>query len=61
MLRLEPRVLPLEGATPEERAAAEAVYLAFRGTSFKHRPRSPEKAAWLREQGIDPERAFALA
>lgn len=59
--KLEPKILSLGYATPDQKAAADAVYKAFQGTSFKHRPRTPDKAAWLREQGIDPDRPFAQA
>ncbi len=36
------------------------VLKAFRGApGLKRKPRSPGKAAWLREQGIDPDRPYA--
>ena len=45
----------------EEVDRARRVFDAFKGTSLKHRSRDPLKAAWLREQGIDPDKAFASA
>jgi hypothetical protein len=45
---------------PDKPKAVSLVLNAFRGAQgLTRKPRSPEKAAWLREQGIDPDRPFA--
>jgi|GEM_PF-4612679 len=54
--RRKPKTLPLRfQADP----AAAKVYAAFRGTSWKHKPRNPDKVEWMRERGYDPDKAFA--
>ena len=53
--RRKPKTLPLRY---EVNPAAAKVYVAFRGTTLKHKPRNPEKAEWMRERGYDPDKAF---
>jgi hypothetical protein len=54
--RRQPKTLSLRfQADP----AAAKVYQAFRGTAWKHKPRNPDKSAWMRERGYDPDKAYA--
>lgn len=57
---LKPKSLP---RTYESKGQpkAQAIFQAFKGTELKHRPRSPDKAEWLAEQGWDPEKPFGSA
>ena len=54
---LEPEVYPLDYGAQE--VEARQVLEAFRLVpDLTRRPRNPEKAAWLRSQGIDPDKAI---
>lgn len=44
--------------TNDKGAKAKQVLKAFQGVQLKRKPRSPAKAEWLRQQGIDPEAPY---